>query len=793
MMPRSASFPSLRTSAAQAVAILAIAIASSTSGLAQGFLIPDDPETPVWRRRPNTTRPVTYAVDKIDVDASLQDSVATVQVAQTFRNECSQTLHVRFVFPMPYDGAIDQMTFLVDGRELPGRLMDADDARQRFAEYVRRMQDPALVQWLGSGMFQTEVFPIPPNAERTVSLRYTQLLRRTGSLTDWLLPLAAADSGSAPVRNLSVRARIRSDAPLANVYSPTHDCDVEKPDATTALVTLKASGKAAAAGDLRLMWDTSEQPVRMSLVGYREDDSEDGYFMLLLQPDLDQAKRSGRDSQGKQLVLVIDKSGSMSGEKIQQARSAADYVLSKLKPRDRFELITYDNRVETYRGQLNPADDKTVADARDYVASMLAGGGTNIHDALQQSLQTAATADGPAYVIFLTDGQPTVGVTEPNKIVAAAKQANDSRARVLSLGVGHDVNSRLLDMMSRALLGQSIYVRPTEAIDQHVQRLWDRIGAPVLSDVRLKITVDGDTGVTRNQYPDQMVDVFSGDQVVVVGRYRRGGKVQIKLTGTLDGQPQTYRFDGRLPDADTGHRTAFVQRLWAVRRIGAILDQIDLGGEHQELIDELVALSKKYGILTPYTAFLADEQVDLNDAVTQRQRAGRYLERLQEQSGQGAFNQRALKTDLGVARTPAAAAEASADFFAGGGFGGSSARAALPADASARGALRPSISGNAPAALPALSGPARADALADRASTTAPMRVIGGRAFFVRGGRLVDSQATPQQVQQATTVQQLSEPYFALLNKVAPHERVWLAQDQPLLVVIQGQAYNIDP
>lgn len=749
---------------------------------AQGFLLPEDPGDRMWRR----PRPVaeTYRIDRLEVDASIANQVATVAVSQTFENTCQQTLRVRFVFPLPYDGAIDQMTFLVDGEELPGRLIGADEARDQFEQYVRKMQDPALVQWMGTGTYETQVFPVPPGAKRTVSIRYTQLLQRSGTLTDWRLPLGAAGSRGATIQKLSVAARIRADVPLANVYSPTHDIDIDQPNRSTANVSFQAE-QVRDQQDLRVLWDTAEADVPMSLVGYRETKSEDGYFLLLLQPGLPEPNPSQQKA-GKNVVMVLDKSGSMKGAKIEQARNAVQFVLGQMRPQDRFELITYDNQASAYQGELSAATKPLVADAKDFVASILPGGGTNIRDALLQGLQTTEAAETP-YIVFLTDGRPTVGEQNVAKIVEAAVTANGHRARVLSLGVGHDVNSRLLDKLSDKLLGQTIYVSPGEKIDDHVRRLYARIGAPALTDVKLTIQVGGNQGVTRQLYPSELVDLFSGDQLVLVGRYRKAGKVKITLSGHFGGEPKEYVFRNRLPDVDQSKdRNAFVSRLWAVRRIGAIIDQIDLNGEQEELVDELVRLSKKHGVLTPYTSFLADERTDLYDDRGQRRSALSSLGRLQAESGRDAFMQRSAKAQYKQA--PRAS-----------GVNSIAGTAELSSPAAPQRAAPQRNRGNAnsaPSQQQVAGGrPIVGDFAVKMETRPAPqetMRQIAGKTFYRRRGVFIDGEATDQQVQAAEVVKKFSDAYFDLLKKLTPKQKRWLSQDGPMLVVLEGQAYKIE-
>jgi Ca-activated chloride channel family protein len=219
----------------QSIALFAcfFLIPCSTTVQAQGLLMASQGDR--FHRLPRPIpRPIPgqpgflYDISQLEIDASIRDQVAEIQVGQTFKNRTSQVLQVKFVFPLPYDGAIDQMTFMVDGEELEGRLLEADKAREIYQSYVRRSRDPALVQWIGTGMFQTQVFPVPPGAERTVSLRYTQLCKRSGNLTDWLLPLSPAKFTSSPIGQISIRGRIRSDRKLGNVYSPSHDVEIDR-------------------------------------------------------------------------------------------------------------------------------------------------------------------------------------------------------------------------------------------------------------------------------------------------------------------------------------------------------------------------------------------------------------------------------------------------------------------------------------------------------------------------------------------------------------------------------------
>lgn len=776
---------------------------SSNPAVAQGLLIASQSD-PAFRLPrpvplPNPDQPgVLYDIEKLEIDASIRGQVAEIQVAQTFKNRSSQVLQVQYVFPLPHDAAIDQMTFLVDGQELEGRLLEADKAREIYKSYVRRSRDPALIRWIGTGMFRTQVFPVPPGADRTVSLRYTQLCSRRGEMNDWLLPLAAASYTSKPIREVAIRGRIRSQSKIGNVYSPTHDIELDRNGKQIVEFQYVARNHVPES-DFRLLWDTGNQDVQMSLVTHRPDEGEDGYFMLMLQPQLPDSPEVTKKI-GKNLLLVLDKSGSMRGEKISQTRHAAHHVIDHLRRRDRFGLISYDSKIETFRSELSSADKEIRLDAEEYIDSILAGGSTNIDGALAEALQLASHADGPAYVVFMTDGQPTVGEKNAMKIAANAEAKLTAGTRLFSLGVGHDVNSRLLDKLASICLGQTIYVQPGESIDQAIETLWNRISAPALTDAKIQILVDGKEGRTRQLYPSAMYDLFSGDQLVIVGRYRKSGRVEVRLTGDYLDEKQAYEFEDELPRRTETSKNVFVERLWATRRIGEIIDDIDLHGENQELVDELILLSKRHGILTPYTAYLAEEQTDLNDVRGSRQLSLQQLRKLDQEVGESAFMQRSLKSQFRLADRGAPAGvsnnvgdQSEGALGLGGGLSGGGNRAnaigpAAPAAGSPATNL-PGLPGNpGMAGGPGLPGNADKEGAKQKSQS---VKRIGSKTFYLRQDCYIDSEANDQQIKDALNVEQFSDAYFKILDSMNETESLYFAEDQDLVVLLKGKCYRV--
>ncbi len=751
-------------------------LVGSDSGPGQVFRLPRPIPRPP---HPLPHPPASYKIDSIDVHATLNDQVAHVQVSQSFQNTGSVPMEVRFVFPLPYDGAIDRLTLLVDGKEIPAKLLSKEDARRRYEEIVRKSRDPALLEWVGTGMFQTNVFPIPPGAKRTVTLHYTQLLRKNYGLTDFIFPLSTAKYTCEPVAALNIHVAIESSAPIKNIYSATHSINIERPDKSRAVVEYEAKNTVPS-DDFRLFFDTGDKSVAASVVSYRPKASEDGYFLLLAGPDV---KRADAKPISKTVVLVIDRSGSMSGEKIEQAKGAAKFVLNNLRQGDLFNIIAYDSEISTFRPELQKFDKDIRAAAVGFIDSLYAGGSTDINGALKRALGMLADKNRPTYVLFLTDGLPTSGETNEAAIVKHTEEENNVRARVFAFGVGYDVNSRLLDKLARANFGLSQYVRPNENIEASVSALYRKIGAPVMTDVQLTVDVEGSSETSpsgRGQgegdvsgspainrvYPKGPFDLFAGDQAVLVGRYHAGGKAKVTLKGHIGDKEQAFDFPADLVSKSDDDTNAFVAKLWATRRVGEIIDEIDLKGRNEELVKELVALATEHGILTPYTSFLADETTNVRDLTENRSRALREADALYETSGRYAFSQRGAKLSLQTTQqAPAAAA---------------SGPISLEAKVQLQQAGGGYFGGNV----------LYFDAKKDKHEVAAKCRQIGRKTFFERGGFLVDSTVTEAQQKSAKKIQRFSPEYFDLIERYGKHVAQYLALDEPVCINLGGETYE---
>ena len=571
------------------VLILSVLLIGSTvPALADGIVIPHPPpDVPIVE--------VPFLTIKYHrVTVSIEDQVATTHVDQVFVNEGRHEVEGTYIFPLPEEATISEFSMWVDGERLEGQVLERDEARRIYEDIVRRRRDPALLEYVGRDAFQASIYPIPPGGERRIELEYSEVLEVDNGLVEYVYPLNTEKFSPRPLEEVVVNVTVRSNESLKAIYSPSHDVDIVRRGDHNAVVGYEEYD-VKPDRDFVLYYTVSPEEIGVNLLSYKPDSRGEGFFLLLAAPDVDV------DSQqviAKDVLLVLDVSGSMRGEKIEQAKEALSFVLDNLNDEDRFNIIAFSTSTRSYARELVPADER--GEARDFVERLDANGSTDINRALLEAL-SMADGDRPAIVIFLTDGLPTVGEVEIERIIDNVGQAAPDNARIFPFGVGYDVNTALLDTIAVNHRGASGYVRPEEAIDEKVSAFYAKVSTPLLADIELdfgKIDV-------QDVYPYPLPDLFAGTQLVVVGRYDEGGDTEITLQGEVNGRNQTFLYDDVRFERSGGEE--FIARLWATRKIGYLLQQIRLHGEQGELVDEIVDLSIRYGIITPYTSFLVEE------------------------------------------------------------------------------------------------------------------------------------------------------------------------------------------
>jgi Ca-activated chloride channel family protein len=603
---------------------------------ADGFIVPIPP--------PGIPRVPPLSIGYHRVNVTIEDQVAATRVDQVFINHYHQDLEGTYIFPIPEGASISRFSMYAGSERLDGRILTRDEARRIYEEIVRRQQDPAILEYVGRDLFKARVYPIPGNGEKRIELDYSEVLAMDNGLCSYTYSLDTERFSRDPIREVSITIELRSRAAIKSVYSPTHDISVERIDDHHARVSYAEEGTRPDR-DLVLYYSVSEKELGLNLMTYREG-REPGFFLALMAPqvEIDQAGLA------KDILFLLDTSGSMKGEKIRQATDALKFCLRSLNPGDRFNLVTFSSDLKTYAPEPRRATADEIERAVRFLEDLQADGGTNIHDALREALKQMDPGGQAGMIVFLTDGLPTVGETDPDRILSMTAERNESgrderRSRIFVFGVGYDVNTHFLDRLAAENGAASEYVRPDESIEVKVSHFYGKISTPVLTDLRINFG-----GMDAEQiYPRELPDLFKGSQVIILGRYRDDGPAVLSLTGNTGREEQTYTFE---TTARPRQSNAFIPRLWASRKIGYLIDQIRLHGQNRELVDEIVALSMEYGIITEYTSFLVDQDV----AVSQREiveEAGRLMaDAFEKKTGASAVD-RAM--DLGALKSQAAA------------------------------------------------------------------------------------------------------------------------------------------
>jgi Ca-activated chloride channel family protein len=502
------------------------------SAFADGIIVPDPPICD-----PGPCPPVIIPMDQLviryhHVTISIQDQLAVTHVDQIFYNPNDWTIEGTYIFPIPDDAAVSGFTLWVDGQPVEGQVLDATQARKTYEQIVSSMRDPALLEYIGRGAVQARIFPIDPQSERRIELEYTQALPAEGGLVRYTYPLNTEKFSAMPIESVTISVDIQSSIPIRAVYSPSHEVGVSRESDHHVVVGYEAANVLPNT-DFALYYSLGETEA-FHLLTFRDpsDSSDpDGFFLVLLAPRINTTDQVIP----KDLILVLDRSGSMDGEKFQQAQQAAGYILDNLNQGDRFNIISFSTGIQMYSDELRPASE--TAEARFWLDGLRAEGSTDINRAL---LESAALVDPErsTYVIFLTDGLPTEGVTDSQSIITNFEADAPGNLRLFSFGVGYDVDTILLDSLSQDHHGRSTYVQPGMSLDEILSSFYSSISTPVLTNLELDF---GDLS-TYDLYPYPLPDLFAGSQVILMGRYREGGNMDITLTGEVNGEGQTFTF-----------------------------------------------------------------------------------------------------------------------------------------------------------------------------------------------------------------------------------------------------------
>jgi Ca-activated chloride channel family protein len=772
------------------ISLLVLCPRSRADGLIviqQPLVVPGPVPSPMPRPR-FAFAPLEVTYHRVNVE--IHDQVATTSVDQEFYNPNNARLEGTYLFPLPDGAHVDRFAMDVNGRMTEAELLDADKARGIYEDIVRKYRDPALLEYVGRGALKARVFPIEPNSKKQIKITYTQLLKSDTGLVEYTYPLNTEKFSAAPLKDVSVRVTIACADPIKSVYSPSHKAEVRRDGERAATIGYEEKN-VRPDSDFKVLFSRAKADVGVDLLTYRNS-PDDGYFLLLASPGF--GSSANDRVQQRDVCFVIDTSGSMAeagGKKMEQAKKALSFCLQNLNPGDRFEVIRFSTEAEGLFNEFKPAEKANVDRALAFVQSLKPIGGTAIEDALKKALSTTgfqpvsihghgqdAHATGVTrVVIFLTDGQPTVGETNEDKLVESVTKANVANTRVFSFGIGTDVNTHLLDRVASQTKAVSQYVLPEEDLEVKLSSFYSKIKEPVLSNV--EVAFSGGNIRTSQLYPSAVPDLFKGEVLVAFGRYSGTGPAAVKVSGTLNGQRREFSTDVKFADHDTAN--AYIPRLWATRRVGWLLDEIRLHGESAELKEEATRLAREHGIVTPYTAYLImEDERGRNVPIAMRNfreldadAAGRELVRERYVRAKSEAQDREQRTGAGAVATArdlsALKQNESLDTVARG-----------PAAAGMPGGAYGGYAGMKPVTDPAQ----------PPAAQPASTQVVNGRAFYANAGAWTDSTAQSRKGLKRVELAFGSDDYFGLLKK-HPEAAQWFALGNQVDVVLGDTLYVV--
>ncbi|MEO8233749.1 MAG: VIT domain-containing protein, partial [Ignavibacteriota bacterium] len=563
--------------------------------------------------RPNPLpNPFPLEVVYHNVDVEIDGQTAVTKIDQSFYNPSQYQLEGFYIFPIPKGAVINNFTMVINGKETKAELLDSDKAKKIYEDIVRQMRDPALLEYSEQNIFKLRIFPIEPRSEKKISISYTQVLESDNNLFEYIYPLNTEKFSAKPLKNASVKIDLKSDGKLKNIYCPTHDVEVVNKDDYHSIISYEAKDTKPDT-DFKLYFSKNQSAVGLSLLTYKSG-NKDGYFMLSASPSIQIDKNN---IENKDITFILDVSGSMSGEKLEQAKKALLYCINNLNAGDNFNIIRFSTEAYSLFKSLEKADKQNINEAKRFINDLQAIGGTNIEEAFNLAFKNYKETSHPHFIVFLTDGKPTIGEMNEDKLLKRILDANKTNSRIFTFGVGDEINTHLLDKLTDATKAWRTYVSDEEDIEIKVSNFYDKIQSPVLSNLKL----DFENIDVYQTYPKDLPDLFKGSNLIVFGRYKENGNSTIKLSGMLNGEKKVFILNDKFKNNNDKYN--FIPPLWASRRIGYLLDLIRLNGEDKELVEEITSLAREHGIITPYTSYLIMEDEEI------RIRGGRLVDGLQ--------------------------------------------------------------------------------------------------------------------------------------------------------------------
>jgi Ca-activated chloride channel family protein len=534
------------------------------------------------------------------VEVTIQDNLAVTRVEQEFYNPNDFHVNGRYLFPIPPDAVVSSFHAVLDGQDQTILHQDRATTNTFLFNMVTDRQDASLLQYMDWESFAFDL-SLPPGGSRQMTLEYQEVLAPVGGMYQYRYILSTERYSSQPLEEASIRVDLDSSMGLSTIYSSSHDVDIEELGNGRAQVVWEAEN-IHPYEDFDLFFAPSEGGFGGGLLTGERGGID--HFLFMFSPDMTAVEQAPIS---KDIVFVIDRSGSMAGEKLIQAQNALTYILRHLNENDRFSVVGFNDRISPLSWNLQNVSNQNVTNARLFVNEMFADGSTDIEAAVQTGLeiftQSETRSGASKMIVFLTDGLPTAGVVDDAVITRLVTQTNEElEARLHVFGVGYDVNTHLLDALANENGGSVTYVQPGDDLELAMVDFYDRVSQPVLTDIEIEFE-----GITVSDlFPQNIPDMFQGSSLMLTGRFSASAPmVTVRVRGKMADQARQFEYHFEL---DKNGKNDFVPRLWATRQIGLLLDLVRVEGESAQIVEEVRELGLAYGLVTPYTSFIITPQ-----------------------------------------------------------------------------------------------------------------------------------------------------------------------------------------
>ncbi|MBL8219494.1 MAG: VWA domain-containing protein [Bryobacterales bacterium] len=609
---------------------------------------------------------------RTEVKASISGFLSRVTVTQHFENPLAERIEAVYTFPLPQNAAVDDMTMLVGDRTIKGKIKPREEAKAIYEAARQAGRTASLLEQERANIFTQSVANIRPGEKVKITISYVETLRYEAGSYEFVFPMVVGPryipkrlndaaritppvtpEGTRAGHDITVEVALDAGVPIDVLRCTSHDVATERPDARRAIIKLKNSATIPNK-DFILQYDVAGRKIEDAVLTHKG--TKGGFFSLILQPP-DRVVEA--EVTPRELVFVLDTSGSMSGFPMDKSKEVMRMALASMHSRDTFNIITFAGDTHILFPAPVPATAENVAAAQRFVDQRRGGGGTEMMKAIRAALEPTRSQEHMRVVAFLTDGY----VGNDMDILAEVKKY--SNARVFSFGVGNSVNRFLLDKMAEHGRGEVEYVTLNADGSAAAKRFYERMRTPLLTDIRIEWN-----GLPVSEvYPKRVPDLFAAKPMVIHGRFSAAAKGVVKIYGKSAGREIVRTVNVDLPAVQASHDV--LASLWARTKIEDLTSSdyagVQRGTLSLELRNEITKLGLDFRLMTQFTAFVAVEEKVVTEGGAPR-RIEVPVEMPEGVSYEGVFGERKMGSGPMPAMAMARSQMAATPGFVGGGI-----------------------------------------------------------------------------------------------------------------------------